>query len=430
MTKPYISLNQKEIAFKHYGSIRNHYVGSSIDQPLAFLLILLLLPITLFNSVFALVTNKPIFIFNRKVDALNRNVVLRRFNVGFIKNTGVLFDITLGKIGFCGISICHRLPKPIQFLIENQIKVKAGVFSLYDLHLTTGLSVTNKEQLLEKQLNGNHADYFTLMLKSMLCMVIYGQNSNKLKEIPMLSLFGLQVKNTSMTEAVRWITEPRNEQKKTKVGFFVNVHSVNLSINDDIFFNQLSKADALFADGSGIRLAATKAGYRLKGNNNGTDLLPHLCERTIKNNQSIYLLGSKPTIADKAAQNLKHKFPGLNIAGTQHGYSQLTNKELIENINQSQCDVLLVAMGSPIQEKWLIDNHEKLNCSTALAVGGLFDFYSGTISRSPLWLRQLGMEWIWRLIQEPSKKFNRYVIGTPLFLYRTYFKNLVHLGER
>ncbi|MDG1751746.1 MAG: WecB/TagA/CpsF family glycosyltransferase [Thalassotalea sp.] len=430
MTKPYISLNPKDIIFKHYDSIRRHYDGSSIDRPLAVLLIFFLLPISLFNSLLALMTNKPIFTFQRKVDALNRNVVLRNFTVGLIKNSAVLFDILLGKIGFCGVSICHRLPKPIQFLIENQIRIKAGIFSLYDLHLTTGLSVTNKEQLLEKQLNGNLSDYFSLIIKSMLCMVIYGQNSKQLKDRPILSLFGLQVKNTNMKEAVRWITDPCGKQQKTKVGFFVNVHSVNLSINNKLFFNLLSKADALFADGSGIRLAATKAGYRLKGNNNGTDLLPHLCESTIKNNQSIYLLGSKPTIADKAAKNLKHTFPGLKIAGTQHGYSQLTDKELIENINKSQCDVLLVAMGSPIQEKWLMDNHEKLTCTTALAVGGLFDFYSGTISRSPLWLRQLGMEWLWRLIQEPSKKFNRYVIGTPLFLYRTYFKNLVHLGER
>lgn len=430
MTKPYISLNQKDIVFKHNDSLRNHYDGSSIDRPLAFLLIVFLLPISIFNSLLALITNKPIFTFQRKVDALNRNIVLRRFKVGFIKSTAVLFDITSGKIGFCGVSISHRLSKPIQFLIENQIKVKAGVFSLYDLHFTTGLSVTNKEKLLETQLNGNHIDYFTLLLKSILCMCIYGQNSKQLKERSFLPLFGLQVKNTNMKEAVEWITKPRDKKQKTKVGFFVNVHSVNLSINDELFFNQLSKADALFADGSGIRLAANKAGYRLKGNNNGTDLLPHLCERTIKNNQSIYLFGSKPTIADKAAKNLKHKFPGLNIAGTQHGYSQLTDKELIENINKSQCDVLLVAMGSPIQEKWLIDNHEKLHCSTAMAVGGLFDFYSGTISRSPLWLRQLGMEWVWRLIQEPSKKFKRYVIGTPLFLYRTYFQNLVHTGER
>ena len=139
-------------------------------------------------------------------------------------------------------------------------------------------------------------------------------------------------------------------------------------------------------------------------------------------------MGAKPGIAKKAAEKLIKEHKGLNIVGTEHGYTHLNNESLIKQINDSGCDLLLVAMGSPIQEKWLIDNKCKLKCKTALAVGGLFDFYSGSISRSPLWLRELGMEWIWRLIQEPRIKFTRYVIGTPLFLYRTFFLNLVRKG--
>jgi N-acetylglucosaminyldiphosphoundecaprenol N-acetyl-beta-D-mannosaminyltransferase len=91
---------------------------------------------------------------------------------------------------------------------------------------------------------------------------------------------------------------------------------------------------------------------------------------------------------------------------------------------------LLVALGSPLQEQWLLKNKERLQCKRALAVGGVFDFYSGNISRSPLWLRELGLEWVWRLIQEPKNKFIRYVVGNPLFLYRTFFLNLVNTGAK
>ena len=204
-----------------------------------------------------------------------------------------------------------------------------------------------------------------------------------------------------------------------------------MSISEPKFFNQLTKADALFADGSGMRLAAKKAGFQLNGNNNGTDMLPHLCKSFVESKQSLYFFGAKPGIAEKAANTLRAKYSGLNIVGTEHGYNEnKTSEQIIEAINNSGCDVLLVAMGSPVQEKWLLEHKDKLHCKTALAVGGLFDFYSGNISRSPMWLREIGMEWIWRLMQEPRNKFNRYVIGNPLFLYRTFFLGLVNTGVK
>jgi N-acetylglucosaminyldiphosphoundecaprenol N-acetyl-beta-D-mannosaminyltransferase len=366
-------------------------------------------------------------------DALNRPVILHTFSCGIWVKTAVLFDICLGKISFCGVPLTHSLSPDIQFCIVNQIKSKAGVFSLYDLHLKTGLTVMSKAQLLEKQLNGNVIDYSALIVKSFMSICLYGRTISKLKKTKYLSLFGLQVNNTSMDEAVEWITNIDTNAKthETQIGFFINVNSINLSIDNTHFFNNLSKANTLFADGSGMRLAAKKAGYLLNGNNNGTDMLPRLCKRCLENNQSLYFFGSAPGVAKKAANELISQFPGLNIAGTKHGYSEDNNDEaIIAAINNSGCDVLLVAMGSPVQEQWLLEHRDQLQCQTALAVGGLLDFYSGTISRSPMWLREIGMEWVWRLLQEPRSKFKRYVIGNPLFLYRTFFLGLVNTGVK
>lgn len=431
MKKIKLSLQKNINAFENDNLIKHHYSGAFIDQPLAIVLIFSLLPLFLTNIIVALATHKQIFIFQHKTDALSREFDLRLFNCGLWVKTAVLFDIALGKIGFCGIPFTHRTSPELQLNILNQINSKTGIFSLYDLHLKTGLAVTNKEQLLEEQLNGSLTNYLTLIIKSILCSLLYGQSENKLKRSRILSLFGLKVKNTSMDEAVNWITNTRSVRNQTKIGFFVNVHSINLAISEPTFFDELSKANALFADGSGMRLAATKAGFLLKGNNNGTDMLPHLCKRCIKNNQSLYFLGAQPGVAEKAAKKLTLKYPGLNIAGTEHGYTGVDNTEqLIAAINESGCDVLLVAMGSPVQEQWLLEHQDKLTCKTALAVGGLFDFYSGNISRSPMWLREIGMEWVWRLIQEPRSKFNRYVIGTPLFLYRTFYLGLANTGVK
>lgn len=423
------SLQTMTQSLKHYDSINQQYSGTFIDRPIALLLILMLLPCFLINITLALCTKRSIFSMQHKTDALSRPVILHAFSCGIWVKSAVLFDIYSGKISFCGIPLTHRLSPEIQFCVMNQIKCKAGLFSLYDLHRKTGLTIMSKEQLLEQQLNGNIADYLVLIIKSFVSVVLYGRAITKLKKAKYLSLFGLRVKNTSMAEAVDWITQTQAD--KTNIGFFVNVHSINLSISDPSFFNQLSNANALFADGSGMRLAAKKAGFLLNGNNNGTDMLPHLCKSCVESKQSLYFFGAQPGIAEQAANALCKKYPGLNIAGTKHGYNKDNNAEqIIESINNSGCDILLVAMGSPVQEQWLLEHRDKLHCKTALAVGGLFDFYSGNISRSPLWLREIGMEWVWRLLQEPRNKFNRYVVGNPIFLYRTFILGLVNTGEK
>ncbi len=431
MMKTKLSLQSMTQTFKHYDSLEQEYSGTFIDRPLALLLILILLPCFLLNVLLALITKNNVFTVQHKTDALSRKVMLRNFSCGIWVKTAVLIDICSGKVSFCGVPLTHRLTPDIQFCVMNQIKCKAGIFSLYDLHLKTGLTVMTKEQLLEEQLNGKVIDYLALVIKSFMSVAIYGRAVMKLKQAKYLSLFGLNVKNSSMKGAVDWITHNQTKNNETQIGFFINVNSINLSISDSNFFNQLSKANALFADGSGMRLAAKKAGFMLKGNNNGTDLLPHLCKSCIESKQSLYFFGAKPGIAEKAANTLRAQYSGLNIAGTEHGFNEnKTSEQIIEAINSSGCDVLLVAMGSPVQEKWLLENKEKLHCKTAIAVGGLFDFYSGNISRSPMWLREIGMEWVWRLIQEPRNKFNRYVIGNPLFLYRTFFLGLVNTGEK
>lgn len=425
------SLQTMTQSLKHYDSINHQYSGTFIDRPIALMLILILLPCFLINIVLALCTKRSLFSMQHKTDALSRPVMLHTFSCGIWVKTAVLFDIYSGKISFCGIPLTHRLSPDIQFCVMNQIKCKPGLFSLYDLHLKTGLTIMSKEQLLEQQLNGNAADYLALIIKSFMSVIFYGQAIKKFKKAKYLSLFGLNVKNTSMAEAVDWITHIQTQQNKTQIGFFINVHSINLSISNPTFFNQLSNANALFADGSGMRLAAKKAGFLLNGNNNGTDMLPHLCRSCVESNQSLYFFGAKPGIAKQAASALCNQFPGLNIAGTEHGYNEDNNAEqIIKSINNSGCDILLVAMGSPVQEQWLLEHRDKLQCKTALAVGGLFDFYSGNISRSPMWLREIGMEWVWRLLQEPRAKFNRYVIGNPLFLYRTFILGLVNTGEK
>jgi hypothetical protein len=116
---------------------------------------------------------------------------------------------------------------------------------------------------------------------------------------------------------------------------------------------------------------------------------------------------------------MQEQIPGLQIAGTMHGYFDAAETaQVVSQINASGADILLVAMGAPQQEIWLARNEAALSPPVRLGVGGLFDYYSGRISRAPAWIREAGFEWVWRMGCEPSRLWKRYIVGNPLFLAR------------
>ena len=235
------------------------------------------------------------------------------------------------------------------------------------------------------------------------------------------SLFNIQIDNLSMREAVEKVVFYRRQQYPQTI-CFVNVNTLNLAKHTNDLTDAVNDANWVFPDGSGIRIAANCLNLQVRENVNGTDMLPKLCERAVAAGKRIFLLGSKPGIAESAADQLKQTHPGLEIAGTHHGYFNVNeSSDVIEQINAAKTDILLIGFGSPIQEHWMQQNKVKLKVNSVLAVGGLFDFYSGQIPRAPLWLRRKGMEWIWRLLQEPRTKFHRYVIGNPIFLWRCFW---------
>ena len=116
---------------------------------------------------------------------------------------------------------------------------------------------------------------------------------------------------------------------------------------------------------------------------------------------------------------LAKNFPGLELAGWQHGYfSAEEEAKVIEDIRRSGADLVLVALGAPRQELWIRRCLGKLGAKVVIGVGGLLDFYSGRIPRAPRWIRKLGMEWCYRLYQEPRRLWRRYLVGNVVFLVR------------
>lgn len=249
------------------------------------------------------------------------------------------------------------------------------------------------------------------------------------KKMNKINIFDVFTLNISMQKALQLICEAV-EIKEQRRMFFVNADCLNKAYLDNNYHKTLNSTEYIFGDGSGVKLGSKIVGNEIVDNVNGTDMLPLLCEQSAQKNQSIFLLGAKPGIAIDMKKNLKAQFPGLNITGVQHGYfdREKANEAVIKVINNSKADILLVAFGAPFQEIWINQNAAKLNCQVLIGVGGLFDFFSGNMPRAPHWMRNLGIEWIFRLYKEPVRMWRRYVIGNPLFVHRV--KKWKRTGKR
>ena len=257
--------------------------------------------------------------------------------------------------------------------------------------------------------------------------------SRRALQLPTVTLFGLEVANTTMATALDWLSERLDLGERTRVAF-LNAHCVNLAAKQPEYRQALAEADAILPDGSGVALAARLKRTPLAANLNGTDLVPALCRRLAASGRSVFLLGGRPGIAEGAAQALVEACPGLRVAGTRHGYFAPEEEDrVVAEVGASGADVVLVAFGVPAQDTWLHRVRPRLSAPLTLGVGGLFDFLSGRIPRAPASLRRLGLEWTYRLYQEPRRMWRRYILGNPAFAARAVFDarpDLAPLGRR
>jgi len=234
-----------------------------------------------------------------------------------------------------------------------------------------------------------------------------------------IPLFGLPIENVTLDAATDELLASALAGQR-RIIYFVNAHCVNIAVHHAEYLRILPTADRLYADGSGLALAARLAGTPLISNVNGTDMFPVLCERAARTGLPIALLGTRPEIIKQCAENMQRRFPGLNIAFLRDGFFKPEEEpEVIRQINTSGARVLLVALGVPGQELWIARCAAKLETPVIMGVGGLFDFYSGLRKRAPWLLRKTGLEWTFRLAQEPRRLFKRYIFGNPIFIART-----------
>jgi len=208
----------------------------------------------------------------------------------------------------------------------------------------------------------------------------------------------------------------------------VNAHAFNLAARDPGLRNLLRSAPTVFADGAGVVLAARILGGHLPGRITYADWMYQLAAFAEGEGLSFYFLGGRPGVAERARERLVGLHPNLRVAGVHHGYFDKRaggpeNEAVVREINAARPDVLLVAFGMPLQERWLGENWHRVDACVALTGGAVFDYVSGELRRGPRLLTDNGFEWLARLVVEPGRLWRRYVLGNPAFLLRV-------LGQR
>ncbi len=234
-------------------------------------------------------------------------------------------------------------------------------------------------------------------------------------------VLGLTFANISLSDASTELIEAASASRRLRA-VFVNAHVINTAWSDRAYWRTVASANARYADGSGMAIAARMAGKAFVDNVNGTDMLPVLCAAALRAGKTIYLLGGLPEAATGSVANLTAMGFGAAIAGAHHGHFTRGSAEetnIIGAINASGASILLVGLGVPLQDQWIETNAERIAAPVLVGVGGLFDFFSGRASRAPQLFRTLGLEWIWRLAREPRRMWKRYIIGNVTFLARS-----------
>jgi N-acetylglucosaminyldiphosphoundecaprenol N-acetyl-beta-D-mannosaminyltransferase len=229
-------------------------------------------------------------------------------------------------------------------------------------------------------------------------------------------LGGAPLDAASAKDAASWVIK-RFEQGKRTCVTPVNAAIVNLSSKDQCFSEILANFDLALADGFWPALAATLIHKRRVPHTNTLPFLRALFDKGKNKKLNVFLLGAKKNVVEKAVDNLKVIHPEIVVSGFHDGYFLEDQEEkVIELINKSKSDILLLGMSSPKKEFFINKNWQRMIIPVSIGVGGLFDIWAGEIKEAKPWIRACGFEWLFRLGQEPHRMLKRYTLGNINFI--------------
>ena len=226
--------------------------------------------------------------------------------------------------------------------------------------------------------------------------------------------------NVTMDEALE-AADRLIARKGAAYGVTPNAEIVYETMEDETLRRIVCQADLVLPDGAGVVLGAKILGTPLKEKVAGIDFAHGLMDRYKDTDKTFYFLGSKPGVAETAAEKMREKYPGLKICGTADGYFK-DEGPVVAAINEKKPDVLFVCLGAPKQEKFMFSHKDELQVGLMMGLGGSLDGFAGNVKRAPKWMIRMNLEWLYRLMKEP-KRFGR-MLRLPKFLWRVVLRRM------
>jgi len=219
-----------------------------------------------------------------------------------------------------------------------------------------------------------------------------------------VEILGALVDRLTLNQAVDRVAELVDAGRPGRV-ITLNPEYLYRAVTDDNSLLELvGRADLVTADGEGIVWAGRVAGSPFPARVTGIDLMLASVQRAAQEGWPVFLLGAAPGVAEEAAENLRRQHPGLQVAGTYHGYfKQEEEAAVAERVREAAPRLLFAALGAPKQERWIDQYIESIGPVVAMGVGGSFDVIAGRVTRAPRWMQSLHIEWLGRLVMEPSR---------------------------
>lgn len=219
------------------------------------------------------------------------------------------------------------------------------------------------------------------------------------------------------------------EERRPSYFITANLHYVMLTRDHPDLGPINERAAFILADGAPVVWAARKRPTPLPERVAGSDLIFHLCDLSARKGRRLFFLGAPEGVAEEAADKLRERYPGLQVVGTEcPPFRKPTDEEheqLLDRIRATNPDILFVAFGQPKGERWIFANHERLGVPVCVQVGASLEFAAGRFARAPRWMQRTGLEWAFRLLQEPRRLFSRYARNAG-FMGRMIVHDLLH----
>ncbi len=237
----------------------------------------------------------------------------------------------------------------------------------------------------------------------------------------LVTIFGVDIDNITADEAGKRTVElVKQSNKSCKIIVAPNTEFIMMAQKDKEFYDILKKASLATPDSIGVIIGGKLQKKPFKERIPGQTYFRKAIEHGTKEGLTFYFLGGKEGIAEKAKENVLKDFPECKIVGCHEGFFEKdSEEEVIKQINELQPNVLFVALGAPLQEKWIAKHQHELKVDVATGQGGTFDYEAGRIPRAPKWIQKIGMEWLWRLCREPKRIVRMRVL--PIFLIKILF---------